>query len=667
MSSLPALQELKALRRWVLWRTDMRLDHGGELRATKVLYQPDGAHAKANDAATWNEFETVARVHRDFDGLGFVLTAADRLVFIDLDKCRKPETGEIEAWAQDIIRELDSYTELSPSGTGVHVLVRGIKPGDRCKKSLPAGGAVEIYEHTRFMTVTGAHLPGTPEAIEERQEALDVLYQRLFPPPLSAQPTTPSVNLDDQALLDRARRQGWFERLWRGDTSDHGGDESAADFRLCSSLAYWTQKDPARIDRLFRASGLFRAKWDDRRGSSTYGAQTIERAIAATAKVYEPRSATTDKRAAPSRLGQVLAAQGAQGDAGARLRLYDVTQTPAEETIDWRIENWVVEGQLTMWVARDKMGKSTQQWRRAEAVSRGDDYLGSRARKGRVLVVTEMSQDAVQTLLAENDIEPDGGMVRTGCLMDVAREDRLLAILEAIQEWQPDYICLDPLLECLGLDEDGPKNSMAVSDAFDAIRRASGGATVEGLHYYNGQGQIAESYKVRAKPDHIYEMKGTRPDDVKYVYRGRTQAIPLNRRVTGNAHVGYTVDVLDAPAVGRPSGTSKKIRDLLAGSTIPLAIADIAKATGVPYQATKQALLRGRSKGEFVNEGDGWAIGTKFEINFVPIPEANRYETPPNTPPVISYLSSREDSETPSDSKSPVPVWLADLEAEYPA
>lgn len=70
-----------------------------------------------------------------------------------------------------------------------------------------------------------------------------------------------------------------FKRLWEGDTSLHRGDDSAADLALCNILAYWTGNDADRIDRLFRRSGLYRAKWDGRRGDKTYGQMTIAKAL----------------------------------------------------------------------------------------------------------------------------------------------------------------------------------------------------------------------------------------------------------------------------------------------------------------------------------------------------------------------------------------------------
>lgn len=143
---------------WLCWREDER--NG---KATKIPIDPTtGEFASTTDAETWAPFET-AREQVQFgteDGLGFVFTDDDPIVGVDLDDCRDPETGEIDAWAVDVIETLDSYTEVSPSGTGFHVLVTGALPDGRNRR-----GEIELYETARFFTVTADHVEGTPATL----------------------------------------------------------------------------------------------------------------------------------------------------------------------------------------------------------------------------------------------------------------------------------------------------------------------------------------------------------------------------------------------------------------------------------------------------------------------------------------------------------------------
>ena len=129
---------LREIPRWVLWRWMLR---GGKW--TKPPYQVGGRLAKSTEPTTWSSFdETLAAYSGDksFDGIGFVLTDTDDIVGVDLDHCRDLEDGVVEPWAMDIIEQLDSYAEVSPSGTGIRVIAKGKLPPKGRKK-----GNFEIY------------------------------------------------------------------------------------------------------------------------------------------------------------------------------------------------------------------------------------------------------------------------------------------------------------------------------------------------------------------------------------------------------------------------------------------------------------------------------------------------------------------------------------------
>jgi primase-polymerase (primpol)-like protein len=265
--------EIRASRRCVVWRAEVRAG-----RATKVPYLAacPSRRAAVDDPATWAPFAVaLAAVEAGFaDGVGIVLGAG--LVGIDLDHVRDPATGALDAEAARIVGDLDSYAEVSPSGTGVHVLCRGaLPPGGRRR------GSIEMYDRARYFTLTGEHVAGTPRTLAERTAALAALHRRLFPPP-PPPPRRPGGGIprDDAAVLARAhaaRNAAKFAALWRGDWSGYAS-QSEADLALASLLAYWVDGDAAAVDRLFRQSGLARPKWDERRGELTYGARTIARA-----------------------------------------------------------------------------------------------------------------------------------------------------------------------------------------------------------------------------------------------------------------------------------------------------------------------------------------------------------------------------------------------------
>jgi putative DNA primase/helicase len=139
--------EWKKRPQWVCWRYAR---HGEKW--TKLPFNPrTGRKASSTNLMSWSRFETVFDAYADggYDGVGFVLSSGDPYTGVDLDGCRDPETGELAAWASEIVRELDSYTELSPSGKGLHVMVRGKVP-----KALKLPH-IEMYSMERYFTVTG--------------------------------------------------------------------------------------------------------------------------------------------------------------------------------------------------------------------------------------------------------------------------------------------------------------------------------------------------------------------------------------------------------------------------------------------------------------------------------------------------------------------------------
>jgi hypothetical protein len=286
--------ELAELEQWVVWRYEER---GGKRTKVPCIPREPGRRASSTDAATWGTLATAlhAAAVADIDGIGFVFSAADPFAGVDLDAC--VSDGVVHPAVADIIARLDSYTELSPSGTGLHVIVRAdVNGGRKRTASTPWGAEFENYNQGRFFCVTGEHLNGTPLTVNDRQEQLDAIRAQLLPGPESPKaraPVTPSA-LDDRELLERARgakNGATFDALWRGDTSGHDGDHSKADFTLCSLLAFWTGPDPARIDGLFRQSALLREKWDERRGAQTYGQLTIDEAISGRTEFYGDRPA----------------------------------------------------------------------------------------------------------------------------------------------------------------------------------------------------------------------------------------------------------------------------------------------------------------------------------------------------------------------------------------
>ncbi len=226
--------ELAERPQWICWRAE---DRDG--KTTKVPVDPTtGSFASTTDDRTWTTLEQALEyVVTGADGIGFVFTATDPLVGVDLDDCRDPETGKPLEPAPSIIDQLDSFTEVSPSGTGYHVLLEGELPDGRNRH-----GTLEMYDHARFFTVTADHVRGTPMSINERQEALEAVHEEFIVSEVSDGADTVEANppvtesrqqslaLEDEELLEKARYASngeKFDRLWRGSTAGYDSQSEA--------------------------------------------------------------------------------------------------------------------------------------------------------------------------------------------------------------------------------------------------------------------------------------------------------------------------------------------------------------------------------------------------------------------------------------------------------
>ena len=139
-------EELRQRRQWVVWKLEER-----DGKPTKVPYIAGGSgKASSTDSLTWRSFEEAVQALETgrYNGIGFVFSSGDPFAGIDLDDCRNTETGELEEWAAKIVEDFGGYAEVSQSGTGVHIIVKGKAPNKK-------RGKVEAYSLERFFAMTG--------------------------------------------------------------------------------------------------------------------------------------------------------------------------------------------------------------------------------------------------------------------------------------------------------------------------------------------------------------------------------------------------------------------------------------------------------------------------------------------------------------------------------
>ena len=181
----------------------------------------------------------------DVDGIGVVFN--DDFTGVDLDNAID-DSGAIKPWAAEILKECPTYTEKSPSGTGLHLITAGsLQKGWKGTKRAYHDGAVEIYSRGRFFTMTGDSLNGHDGDLHDYSPMIRELYKRIGGPvPTNGngrrRPQSEPV-LDVSERLEVALREPVFYRLWHGDTSGNHDDDSAADLALCNKLVFYFGKN----------------------------------------------------------------------------------------------------------------------------------------------------------------------------------------------------------------------------------------------------------------------------------------------------------------------------------------------------------------------------------------------------------------------------------------
>lgn len=283
--AIPA--ELQRLPHWVNWGSygkDWNAP-GTNTRERKIPRSPGtGSNAKADAPETWGSFSAaVANIGKWAEGIGFEFGKDPcGVVGVDFDHCIDPQTGEISPAVLHWVEALNSYTEISPSGTGLHVLCCGQLPGEGKKRPW-----AELYDRRRYFTVTGQAIRGQP--LRNAQKAINDLYKALAAEterPARAQPEQAagfsSLDNTDYLQVGLANDEK-LRALWYGGRPN--GNESADDMALMNKLAYWCNCEPAAMQAAFLQSPHFQSKDEDHKRKADpdrrpdYMARTIQAAV----------------------------------------------------------------------------------------------------------------------------------------------------------------------------------------------------------------------------------------------------------------------------------------------------------------------------------------------------------------------------------------------------
>lgn len=363
-------------RCWVNWRLETR-----EGKLTKVPYMPNGQGASSTNPNTWSTYHEVVAAQDRFNGIGIVFMGS--LLGIDIDHCLVNGVASHEI--TKIVERARTYTEISPSGTGLHLYMKLTQPmalrGNRSPRG--QGGDYECYTSGRYFAVSSqpwtASYPLrtiTPEEAENILQSIGYPWKGLAPTK-ATQSVTALPN--DQVLLKKmfsSKNGAKIEALYRGDTSAFGGDESAADASLCSHLAFWTGGDASRTTSIWLASPLgTRSKTQERKD---YQERTVAFAIQHQTESYGSSFVMNEDKQ------NFVSAPSFEFISDLDLLAMNIP------SVEWQIESLFEKGTLNMLSAPSNQYKSWLVLRMALSVAHGLPLFDQfETLKSNVLIVNE--------------------------------------------------------------------------------------------------------------------------------------------------------------------------------------------------------------------------------------------------------------------------------------
>ena len=290
-------QELKQLKHWCGFRIENR--NGKETKVPINAYT--GEYGKSNDEGTWSDFQTALSSIKKYncDGIGFYFKKP--YFGIDIDNVRSEidqylKDDESENIVGEFIELMASYSEISVSGNGVHIIAKGKLPKGGRRK-----GNVEVYDSGRFFVMTGNRLGRYTDVEEDELGKINYLHTKYI---ASNEISSTQKNRNEQGnnlsiddiinIASKSKNGIRFNLFMNGGWDQFYSSQSEADLAFANDLAFWTNRDYNKMDQIFRKSSLFRDKWDEKRGDSTYAELTLNKAIQTCVNVFNPEPTNDD-------------------------------------------------------------------------------------------------------------------------------------------------------------------------------------------------------------------------------------------------------------------------------------------------------------------------------------------------------------------------------------
>jgi hypothetical protein len=627
-------QDLRKFDRWVLYKIEARGGKTGAAKLTKPPVDPiTGRKASASAPSshlTFNQAYEALWTNRlgNLAGVGLSLDSSMGLVGVDLDDALGDD-GLLLPWAQPIVEQVDSFTEISPSGRGLHILGRGDIPANGGKH-----GGCEAYKHDRYLTITGKIFENRGWVKDFAPAGVTWYWSTFIKPSEKAKaaapdgtPVTPPPPLSDQeilALIDNASNREKIHGLLN---CDKNSDSTAS---LIGCLGFYTT-DPYQIERLVR-TGKPRDKWDQMRGDDNFLVYDIKRLLA---------SREGDHYRAPPPLDfSSLVDKGtrpANGKPKFNMNPISAADLQNKEfaAMKWAVPGLLPEG-MTVLAGRPKKGKSWMALGLGIAIASGGVAFGKeKVEKGKVLYLAlEDSERRMQTRISAL-IPPGGTFPPWLHIVTADPKNPFPAIdaggMDAITDWldsNPDTRLL--IVDTLAKIKPGQKSG---GDAYQQDYSFS--AQLQGLAISRGIALLAITHTKKAVTEDVFDrITGTTGNTAAADAMWVLESSPQDRHKSALHITGRDVDPTSLAMVydkgawtceGEAdefflSPERQAIVNIL-GEKGPMTAGKISEALGMPKDNTYKMLFDMKRVKQVFQDGSRGKYFVMSELPSLPTPQ----------------------------------------------
>ena len=265
----------------------------------KAPWSPNGEYTinptNRKECVTYQKAASAAKQYY-YDGVSIVLSEDDLLCCVDIDHCI--EDGNVNPLAWNIVKKINSFTEVSISGTGLHIFLYSSNHLDWVKKKADALGKgihLETYFYKRHLCFSGHSIEGF-EHLRRADKELEEIYNTYMAPTYKKSDdgviSDPPPPMSAEEVLEHLRKEKngakFVQALVSGDLSGFDTDDrSSIDFSIISKLCFYTI-DPGVIREIMISSPIRRSKWDTIRGNVTYLDYIIAQGLQRCKQHYHP-------------------------------------------------------------------------------------------------------------------------------------------------------------------------------------------------------------------------------------------------------------------------------------------------------------------------------------------------------------------------------------------